>query len=185
MKATATKLEGLKELAPRAFADARGFFLETYHRPRYVELGVDCTFVQTNHSRSVLGTLRGLHYQRTPGQAKLISVMRGRIFDVAVDIRPESPTFGQWHGAYLDDQNHAQMFVPIGFAHGFCVVSEVADVVYQVSSVYDGATECSIRFNDPEIGVEWPLADPLVSERDATAESFAAFKARHRQRDTT
>lgn len=178
MRVEVEGLSGPRLIRPRAFADERGFFLETYNAPRYAALGVDCTFVQANHSRSVQGTLRGLHYQSTPGQAKLVSVIRGRIFDVAVDIRPGSKTFGSWTGVFLDDELHEQLFVPIGFAHGFCVMSEVADVVYQVSSVYDGAAECSIRFDDSEIGVAWPTDAPIVSERDQTAESFASYRAR-------
>jgi len=169
-------LSGLKLLKPRVIRDSRGFFIETYHQPRYREAGIDCTFVQDNHSRSTRGTLRGLHYQSSPGQAKLIRVTNGSIFDVAVDIRPDSPTFGKWHGTYVDADEHAQFFIPVGFAHGFCVVSDVADVVYKVSNVYDAATECGIRWNDPDIGVEWPLSDPLLSPRDdATATPKSAY----------
>ena len=178
MRVEVEEFAGPRLIRPRAFTDARGFFLETYNAARYAGLGVDCTFVQANHSRSVQGTLRGLHYQSTPGQAKLISVIRGRIFDVAVDIRPESKTFGSWSGVFLDDELHEQLFLPIGFAHGFCVMSEVADVVYQVTSVYDGPAECSIRFDDGDIGVAWPCDSPIVSERDKVAESFASYRAR-------
>jgi dTDP-4-dehydrorhamnose 3,5-epimerase len=119
-----------------------------------------------------------LHYQATPGQVKLVRVGFGRIFDVIVDIRPESPTFGKWHGVYLDSEQHHQLLIPIGFAHGFCVVSEVADVLYKVSSPYDPATECAIRWNDPEISADWPTAAPILSARDQVSESFAAFKKR-------
>ena len=172
------ELSGLKLVKPRLFADSRGFFLESYSFDRYTEAGIDCVFVQDNHSRSVQGTLRGLHYQSTPGQAKLLRVVSGRIFDVAVDIRPGSPTFGQWRGVMLDSENHHQLFVPIGFAHGFCVVSETADVLYKVSSPYVGATECGIAFDDPEIAVAWPVQDPIISERDKKNESFADFRKR-------
>lgn len=170
---------GLKLFRPSVFADSRGFFLETYQQRAYAAAGVDITFVQDNHSRSTKGTLRGLHYQSHPGQAKLVRVGRGRIFDVAVDIRPDSPTFGSWHGVYLDDQEHAQLLVPVGFAHGFCVVSDIADVMYKVSAPYDPKTECGLKYDDPDVGVAWPISEPLLSPRDQQAESFAAYRARH------
>lgn len=172
------KLRGLKLVKPRVFADERGFFMESYNFERYAKAGIDCEFVQDNHSRSVAGTIRGLHYQSTPGQAKLLRVVSGKIFDVAVDIRRDSPTFGQWQGVILDAESHHQLFVPVGFAHGFCVLSDTADVLYKVSSPYVAATECSIRFDDPEIGVAWPVQNPIVSERDRKAESFAEFRRR-------
>lgn len=178
MRVTELGLHGLKRIEPRCFPDSRGFFLETYNAPRYREAGIDVTFVQDNHSRSTRGTLRGLHYQSSPGQAKLLGVASGRIFDVAVDIRPDSPTFGRWEGHYLDAETHAQLFIPIGFAHGFCVVSDVADVLYKVSAVYDAATECAVRFDDPDIGVTWPIDEPIVSDRDKKAESFASLRER-------
>jgi dTDP-4-dehydrorhamnose 3,5-epimerase len=171
-------LSGLKLLRPRLFGDARGFFLETYHEPRYRAMGIDCGFAQDNHSHSIQGTLRGLHYQSAPGQAKLIRVVRGRIFDVAVDIRPGSPTFGRWHGLYLDAEEHIQLFIPVGFAHGFCVVSESADVLYKTSSVYDASAERTLAWNDREIGVDWPTTEPLLSDRDRAGESFATFRRR-------
>jgi dTDP-4-dehydrorhamnose 3,5-epimerase len=170
---------GLKLFRPSVFADSRGFFLETYQQRAYAAAGVDITFVQDNHSRSTKGTLRGLHYQSHPGQAKLVRVGRGRIFDVAVDIRPDSPTFGSWHGVYLDDQEHAQLLVPVGFAHGFCVVSDIADVMYKVSAPYDPKTECGLKYDDPDVGVAWPISEPLLSPRDQQAESFATYRARH------
>jgi dTDP-4-dehydrorhamnose 3,5-epimerase len=169
-------LDGLKLIRPRVFADSRGFFLESYQERRYAEAGIECRFVQDNHSRSSRGVIRGLHYQSVPGQAKLVRVTSGRIFDVAVDIRPDSPTFGRWHGEWLDADEHAQMFVPVGFAHGFCVASEAADVLYKVSSVYDPGLERGIRYDDPEIGIEWPLEDPVLSDRDREAESFADYR---------
>lgn len=178
MRVTDLRLNGLKRIEPRCFPDSRGFFLETYNEPRYRDAGIDVAFVQDNHSRSTRGTLRGLHYQSRPGQAKLLRVVSGRIFDVVVDIRPSSPTFGLWEGHYLDAETHHQLFVPVGFAHGFCVVSDVADVLYKVSAVYDAATECSVRFDDPEIGIEWPIGEPIVSERDKQAESFASLRER-------
>lgn len=175
MKVTELPLAGLKLVEPALFRDQRGFFLESYRVDRYREHGIECDFVQDNHSRSSHGTVRGLHFQSSPGQAKLLRVTSGRIFDVAVDIRPDSPTFGKWYGVYLDGETHAQLFVPVGFAHGFCVVSETADVLYKVSSPYNAQTECSIKWNDPEIGVEWPVTRPLVSARDENAQSFADY----------
>jgi dTDP-4-dehydrorhamnose 3,5-epimerase len=178
VKVLELELPGLKLIQPAVFGDERGFFLETYSAGRYAAAGIDVTFVQDNHSRSVHGTLRGLHYQSQPGQAKLVRVVVGRIFDVAVDIRPGSPTFGRWLGVELDADKHEQLFVPVGFAHGFCVLSDVAEVVYKVSSPYDGKTECSIDYADPDLAVAWPVPKPLLSARDQQAESFAAFRAR-------
>jgi dTDP-4-dehydrorhamnose 3,5-epimerase len=174
------RLPGVKLIRPNVFRDSRGFFLESFHAPRYRASGIDVVFVQDNHSRSVQGTLRGLHYQSAPGQAKLVRVGAGRVWDVVVDIRPDSPTFGQWEGVYLDAEEHLQLFVPIGFAHGFCVVSEVAEMLYKVTSPYDALTECSIRYDDPELGVLWPVREPILSERDQRAESFAQYRARVR-----
>lgn len=168
-EATETGLDGLILVEPEVHGDERGFFVETFSSHRWRELGVEAGFVQHNHSRSRRGTLRGLHFQTDPGQAKLIRCARGEIFDVAVDLRRESPTFGQWRGFMLDDESHRQLYVPVGFAHGFCVLSEVADVAYLVSSLYDPATEAGIRWDDPAVGVEWPVADPLLSPRDAEA----------------
>jgi dTDP-4-dehydrorhamnose 3,5-epimerase len=178
VKVLELELPGLKLIQPAVFGDERGFFLETYSAGRYAAAGIDVTFVQDNHSRSVHGTLRGLHYQSQPGQAKLVRVVVGRIFDVAVDIRPGSPTCGRWRGVELDADKHEQLFVPVGFAHGFCVLSDVAEVVYKVSSPYDGKTECSIDYADPDLAVAWPVPKPLLSARDQQAESFAAFRAR-------
>lgn len=164
-----TKLEGVALIEPQVFGDERGFFVETFSLDSWSGLGVDASFVQHNHSRSSKGTLRGLHFQTHPGQAKLLRCPRGSIFDVAVDLRKDSPTYGQWEGHVLDDVNHHQLYVPIGFAHGFCVLSDVADVTYLVSSLYDPETEAGIRWNDPEVGVEWPVDEPLLSERDIEA----------------
>lgn len=164
-----TRLEGLVLLEPTVHGDARGFLVETFSVAAWREAGVAVDFVQDNHSRSGAGILRGLHFQTVPGQAKLIRCVHGRIFDVAVDLRRGSPTYGQWEGHELDDVRHRQLFLPVGFAHGFCVVSEIADVHYKVSSYYNPATEAGIAWDDPEIGVEWPLAQPRVSARDANA----------------
>lgn len=178
MEVVELSLSGLKLLKPRVFRDERGFFLESFRTERCREAGITSDFVQDNHSRSVRGTLRGLHYQSTPGQAKLLRVVSGRIFDVAVDIRPGSPTFGKWEGVYLDAEDHHQVFIPIGFAHGFCVVSEVADVLYKVSNPYDATTECTLSWNDPAIGVIWPVEDPVLSARDHRGESLADLARR-------
>jgi dTDP-4-dehydrorhamnose 3,5-epimerase len=164
-----TKLGGVVLLEPRVFGDERGFFVETFSKEAWAELGVEAEFVQHNHSRSGKGILRGLHFQTEPGQAKLLRCARGAIFDVAVDLRRDSPTYGQWEGHVLDDERHRQLFVPVGFAHGFVVLSDVADVSYLVSSVYDPATEAGIAWDDPEVGVEWGVEEPVLSERDKTA----------------
>jgi len=171
-------LAGAKLIRPKVFRDSRGFFFESYSEPLYREAGMPEAWVQDNHSKSGRDTLRGLHYQSKPGQAKLVRVTHGRVFDVIVDIRPESPSFGRWHGLYVDAEEHAQVYIPVGFAHGFCVLSEIAEVQYKVSTPYDGSTECAIRWNDPELGVGWPIDDPILSQRDQVSESFAAFKAR-------
>lgn len=171
-----TKLDGLVLLEPTVHGDDRGFMVETYRRDLWAELGVDVEFVQHNHSRSVKSTLRGLHFQTEPGQAKLIRCARGRIFDVAVDLRRDSPTYGEWEGHELDDEAHLQLFIPVGFAHGFVVLSDVADVAYLCSSVYDPATEAGIAWDDPDVGVEWPVDAPLLSARDKTAPSFAEVR---------
>lgn len=178
MQVTDLDLEGLKLIVPAVFGDERGFFLETYSTARYAEVGITEVFVQDNHSRSVKGTLRGLHYQSRPGQAKLVRVTFGRIWDVAVDIRPASQTFGEWRGVELDAEKHQQLFVPVGFAHGFCVLSDSAEVQYKVSAPYDATTERSINFADPELAVLWPIEQPVLSARDQQAESFASFRAR-------
>lgn len=168
-----TRLDGVLLIEPQVHGDERGFFLETFSRDLWRELGVDADFVQQNHSRSSRGTLRGIHFQTEPGQAKLLRCARGEILDVAVDLRRGSPTFGQWEAHVLDDVNHHQLFVPIGFGHGFAVLSEVADVCYQVSSYYDPVTESGIAWDDPEIGIDWRVAEPLLSDRDRNAPTLA------------
>ena len=168
-----TKLDGLVLIEPQVYGDSRGFMVETFRREDWATLGVDAEFVQHNHSRSAKGTLRGIHFQTSPGQAKLVRCPHGRIVDVAVDLRRDSPTFGQWEAHVLDDERHRQLYVPIGFGHGFAVLSEVADVAYQVSSYYDPATELGIAWDDPDIAVDWQVSDPLLSERDKTAPKLA------------
>lgn len=168
--AAETRIAGLVAIEPRVFGDERGFLLESFSRDRWRELGVDGDFVQENHSRSTQrGTLRGMHFQTRPGQGKLVRCPRGAIFDVAVDLRQGSPTYGRWEGHVLDDERHRQLWVPVGFAHGFQVLSEVADVAYKLTSHYDPMTEAEIAWDDPDVGIEWPLADPLLSERDQGA----------------
>jgi dTDP-4-dehydrorhamnose 3,5-epimerase len=168
-----TKLEGLVLLEPVVHGDERGFMVETFSRDAWAELGVEVEFVQHNHSRSRRGTLRGIHFQTRPGQAKLVRCARGEILDVAVDLRRGSPTYGQWEAHVLDDVSHRQLFLPVGFGHGFAVLSDVADVAYQVSSLYDPATESGIAWDDPDIGVDWRVAEPLLSARDKTAPTLA------------
>ena len=171
-------LEGLLVIEPKVFRDDRGFFLEPYNAPRYKAAGIEVDFVQDNHSLSSHGVLRGLHFQTTPGQAKLLRCARGRIWDVAVDIRPGSRTFGKWWAVELDDQSHRQLFIPVGFAHGFCVLSETAEVLYKCSSVYDASVESGIAWNDPDIGVAWPVANPIVSARDEGNQSLVQYRAK-------
>jgi dTDP-4-dehydrorhamnose 3,5-epimerase len=174
-------IDGLVLVEPEAHGDDRGFLVETYRSDRWREFGIVVEeFVQDNHSRSGKWTLRGLHFQTRPGQAKLVRCVRGSIFDVAVDMRRSSQTFGQWAGYELSDSNHHQLFVPIGFAHGFLVLSETADVVYKLSSYYDPETESGIAWDDPEVGVEWPLpdgAEPQLSGRDRQAPRLAEIAA--------
>jgi dTDP-4-dehydrorhamnose 3,5-epimerase len=152
---------------PRVFGDARGFFLETYKRSDFQAAGIPAAFVQANHSRSARGVLRGLHYQKRPrAQAKLLTVVTGEIFDVAVDIRVGSPTYGAWVSQVLSAENHHLLYVPPGFAHGFCVLSESTDLIYQVTEEYSREHERGILWNDPEIGIKWPVQNPELSARD-------------------
>jgi len=168
MRRLETRLHGPILIEPVAHGDARGFFAETYRKGLFAELGMHDDFVQDNHSRSRRGVLRGMHFQ--PGQAKLVRCARGAIVDVVADIRPGLPTFGSWEAFPLDDETHHQLYVPDGFAHGFCVTSEIADVVYKVSTYYDPAIESGFRFDDPEVGIEWPAGIVFeVSARDREA----------------
>lgn len=185
MHTRALSLDGLLVVTPKIFRDDRGFFVESYSAPRYQQAGIGCAFIQDNHSRSQKHTIRGLHFQTAPGQAKLVRVISGRIFDVAVDIRPRSPTLGRWQGIFLDAETHEQLYVPVGFAHGFCVVSDSAEVLYKVSSLYDHQTESGIAYDDPDIGIQWPTHTPIVSKRDSCAQSFAALKNAFQLSDRT
>jgi dTDP-4-dehydrorhamnose 3,5-epimerase len=167
MEVVDTELPGVKLITPRVFQDARGFFLETYNAGAFAAAGLPETFVQDNHSYSVKGVLRGLHYQYPTWQGKLVRVVRGEIFDVAVDIRRESPSFGKWVGVYLSGETKQQLYIPAGFAHGFCVLSDGADVVYKCTALYAPKEDGCIIWNDPDIGIEWPLEQPLLSDKDA------------------
>lgn len=169
-----TSLPGVLVVEPRVFGDARGFFVERYQAGRYAEAGIPATFVQDNHSRSTRGTLRGLHFQRCHPQGKLVEAIRGRIWDIAVDVRPGSPTFGQWEGVTLTEDSHRQLWVPPGFAHGFCVLSDEADVLYKCTDVYRPDDEGGVRWDDPDLGIEWPLDEaPLLSVKDRSLPSLA------------
>jgi len=168
-----TEIPDLVLLEATAHGDARGFLLESFRDDAWAEHGVEGPFVQENHSRSSKGILRGLHFQLRPGQAKLVRCVRGAIWDVAVDLRRDSPSYKRWEGVLLSDENHRQLFVPVGFAHGFCVMSDVADVAYKLTSIYDPDAEAGIRWDDPDVRVEWPITDPRLSERDQVAPSLA------------
>jgi dTDP-4-dehydrorhamnose 3,5-epimerase len=173
VKVETTPLSGLLVVRPDVFRDARGFFLETYHARRYAEHGVAATFVQDNHSHSTRGTLRGLHAQRARPQGKLVRAVAGEMFDVVVDIRRGSPTFGRWFGIRLSGENFVQLYVPPGFAHGFCVLSEQVDVEYKCTDFYDRSDEITVAWDDPAIGIEWPVSDPTLSDRDRAAPRLA------------
>jgi len=166
MRVIETELAGVRIIEPQVFEDRRGFFLESWNRQRFAAAGIVDDFVQDNHSRSVYGTLRGLHYQAEPGQAKLVRVVTGEVWDVAVDIRWGSPTFGKWVGVNLSAENHRLLYVPVGFAHAFCVTSEYADFLYKVTSYYAPADERGIAWDDPALGIPWPVREPLLSDRD-------------------
>jgi dTDP-4-dehydrorhamnose 3,5-epimerase len=171
-----TRLPEVLVIEPTVHRDARGFFVETYHARRYADHGLDATFVQDNHSRSVRGTLRGLHWQVERPQGKLVRALAGEIFDVAVDIRPGSPTFGQWVGVTLSADDFRQIYVPPGFAHGFCVTSEIAEVEYKCTDFYEPAAERGLIWNDPEVGIAWPISDPILSPRDRAHPTLAALQ---------
>lgn len=163
-----TKLAGVVIIEPKVFGDERGFFLETFQSERYRELaGIELPFVQDNHSRSSQGVLRGLHFQIAKPQGKLVRVVRGEVYDVAVDINPNSPTYGQYEGVILNEQNKRQFWVPPGYAHGFAVLSETADFEYKCTDYYDPTDEGGIIWNDPQVGIDWPLSDPKLSAKDA------------------
>jgi len=166
------RIDGLKLLETPVFHDVRGWFFESYHLSKYQEAGIDILFIQDNISCSKRGVVRGLHYQAVPGQAKLVFCLRGAIWDVAVDIRPASPTFGKWEAFVLDERDRRQLFIPVGFAHGFCALSDEALVQYKVSSVYNPKEEKSIRWNDPTLAIAWPIEQPILCERDQNSPFF-------------
>lgn len=174
MNVRSAGLEGVLVFEPRVFSDERGFFFESYHEQRYAEAGLGVRFVQDNHARSVAGTLRGLHYQLRRPQAKLVRVVRGAIFDVAVDIRVGSPTFGQWVGEVLSEENQKQLFVPADFAHGYCVVEEPAEVMYKCSDYYVPDDQCGIIWSDPDLAISWPIDEPRLSDKDLRLERLSA-----------
>ena len=172
-----TRIEGCLIIEPKVFEDSRGFFLETYQAERYREmLNIELPFVQDNHSRSQIGVLRGLHFQKTKPQGKLVRVVRGEVFDVAVDIRPDSPTFRQWQGVYLSEQNKRQLWVPPGLAHGFVVISQIADLEYKCTDYYDPADEACLAWDDPTLNIEWPINDPMLSDKDKRGLSLSALQ---------
>jgi dTDP-4-dehydrorhamnose 3,5-epimerase len=175
MKFTPTRLPEVILVEPDVFRDERGFFLETYHREKYAAGGIPDDFVQDNHSRSAHGILRGLHAQRLRPQGKLVRAIEGTIFDVAVDIRRGSPRFGQWVGVLLSADNFHQLWIPPGFAHGFCVVSDAAQVAYKATDLYQPQDEIGLLWNDPALAIDWPVSEPLVSAKDAKALTLAAL----------
>lgn len=178
MRIEMTELHGVLTVTPRVFRDERGFFFESYNQEVWRAHGIDATFVQDNHSQSVRGTLRGLHFQLPRmAQIKLVRVVRGTIWDVAVDIRVGSPSFGRWVGVELTAASFRQIFIPAGFAHGFCVLSDEAEVLYKTSAAYSKSHEQGIAWNDPELNITWPLATPLISDRDRQAPSLAEYVA--------
>jgi dTDP-4-dehydrorhamnose 3,5-epimerase len=175
MKVIETKLPGALVIEPQVFGDARGYFYESYHEAKYREAGIVARFVQSNVSRSARGVLRGLHYQWPNPQGKLVSVLEGEVYDVAVDIRRGSPTFGQWAGVMLTADNHRHFWIPEGFAHGFCVASESAIFTYECTALYDREADAAICWNDADIGIDWPVSEPLLSEKDVRAPLLRAI----------
>lgn len=177
MEVEKTSLEGVLLIKPKVWEDSRGYFLETWNKQRYIEIGLQLPFVQDNHSSSTFHTLRGLHFQRQHPQGKLVSVSLGEVFDVAVDLRVNSPTFGSWFGVVLSEKNHYQMWIPPGLAHGFCVLSERAHFHYKCTEYYYPQDESCICWNDPDIGIDWPVQHPNLSHKDKIAQSWADYVA--------
>ena len=177
MKVSHSKLKGCVIIQPRIFGDERGFFLETFQTFRYEqEAGIDLQFVQDNHSRSTRGVLRGLHFQKTKPQGKLVRVVRGEVYDVAVDIRKGSATFGEWEGVILSEENKKQFWVPPGFAHGFVVLSDTADFEYKCTDYYDPSDEGSILWSDPDLDISWPITNPVLSTKDKSAKRLVDLR---------
>ena len=178
MSVTLTDLPGVFLIQPTVHRDERGFFLESYHEKKFMEKGVPVPFVQDNHTNSVKGALRGLHGQLKNPQHKLIRVIHGEIFDVAVDIRKGSPTFGRWTSAVLSSSNFLQIFIPAGFLHGFCVLSDGAEVEYKCSAYYDPSDEIGVRWDDPDLKIDWPIKSPILSYKDQSLPTLATLKSK-------
>ncbi len=174
MEVTTTTIHDVLLIKPKVFGDARGYFVETWQEKRYAEFGINLPFVQDNHSRSSHGILRGLHFQKTKPQGKLVSVSLGSVFDVAVDIRKNSPTYGKWYGVELTQDNQWQLWVPPGLAHGFVVTSDIAHFHYKVTDFYDPNDEGAYFWNSPALGINWPITNPILSEKDASASPWTA-----------
>lgn len=178
MKFIATPLPGVILIELDAFPDPRGYFLETYHQKKYAEGGIPGPFVQDNFSRSSKGILRGLHAQLTHPQGKLVRVVSGEIWDVAVDIRPNSPTYKKWYGVHLSAQQPRQLYVPVGYAHGFCVLSDIAEMEYKCTDLYDPSNELHLLWNDPDLGIRWPLQSPILSIKDRDGVALRAIESK-------
>ena len=177
MQVIETELEGVLILEPKVFGDSRGFFLETFREQGYREAGIVESFVQDNHSRSSKGVLRGLHFQTQKAQGKLVRVSRGKVFDVAADVNPLSPTFGKYVGVMLDDEIHRQLYIPPGYAHGFCVLSDVADFEYKCTEYYCPEFDAGVIWSDPDLNIDWPIQTPLLSEKDTNLPSLKEYVA--------
>ena len=175
MQVERTPIDGLLIVTPTIHEDRRGFFYESYNEVQFREIGIDLAWLQDNHVKSAKNTVRGLHFQRGKGQAKIIRCARGRVWDVAVDIRPDSPTLGQWHAVELSGDNKKMFFIPVGFAHGYAVLSDEAETLYKCSNVYDPKLEDGILWNDPDIAVDWPVASPILSDRDQNAQTLKQY----------
>jgi dTDP-4-dehydrorhamnose 3,5-epimerase len=179
IKVNSTSLEGFLVIEPNCFKDDRGFFLETYQEDIYKAAGIPDKFVQDNQSRSIKGVIRGMHFQVNRPQAQIVTIMRGSVFDVGVDLRQNSPTFGRWHGIELSDTGQRQIYMAPGIAHGFCVLSDLADLHYKVSRFYDPDDECGMIWNDPEVNIDWPSITPLIHQRDAAYQSLSQLIDSH------
>ena len=179
IKVKSTSLEGFLIVEPNCYKDDRGFFLETYQEDIYKAAGITDKFVQDNQSRSIKGVIRGMHFQVNRPQAQIVTIMRGLVFDVGVDLRQNSPTFGRWHGVELSDVGQRQVYMAPGIAHGFCVLSDLADLHYKVSRFYDPDDECGMVWNDSEVNIDWPSITPLIHQRDATYQSLSQLIDNH------
>jgi len=179
IKVKSTSLEGFLIVEPNCYKDDRGFFLETYQKDIYKAAGITDKFVQDNQSRSIKGVIRGMHFQVNRPQAQIVTIMRGSVFDVGVDLRRNSPTFGKWHGVELSDVGQRQVYMAPGIAHGFCVLSDLADLHYKVSRFYDPDDECGMVWNDSKVSIDWPLMTPLIHQRDATYQSLSQLIDSH------